>query len=153
VASHPDCEVWLQSYYKEKRGIESLDTYHEITLGKYRALQEKGAPKAFPTMCILTNKKDKNLLPLQAESHIVMLGNHEDRIWSKLDRFCSILCGDSLRFLVSLAVEKRRQLHQDNCKNAFCQGILPPDKIRIVLPPAGDLETNPNEYWLLQNSL
>jgi hypothetical protein len=57
-------------------------------------------------MCILTIKKDKNLLLLQAKSCIVVLGNDEDRIWSKSDWFAPVLHGDSLRFLVSLAVEK-----------------------------------------------
>jgi hypothetical protein len=59
-------------------------------------------------MCVLTIKKDENLLLLQAKSCIVVLGNHEDRVWSKSDWYAPVLCGDSLRFLVSLAVEKRR---------------------------------------------
>ncbi len=75
---HPDHDIWLQSYYEEKQGIESLETYCKITLGKYCALQEKGTPKAIPTMCVLTIKKDKNLNPLQAKSCTVVLGNHED---------------------------------------------------------------------------
>jgi hypothetical protein len=62
--SHPDREVWLQSHYEEKRGIESLGTFKKITLGEYRALCKKGAPKAIPTMCVLTIEKDENLLPL-----------------------------------------------------------------------------------------
>jgi hypothetical protein len=49
--SHPDSDVWLQSYYKEKGGIESLGTFCHISLGEYRALREKGAPNAIPTMC------------------------------------------------------------------------------------------------------
>jgi hypothetical protein len=52
--SHPDREVWLRSFFKEKRGIQSLNTYRKITLGKYCALHEKGAPKAILTMCVLT---------------------------------------------------------------------------------------------------
>ncbi len=63
--------------------ILSMNTYRKITLGEYQALHEKGAPKAFPTMCVLTNKKDENLLPLRAKSCIVVLGNHEDQVWSK----------------------------------------------------------------------
>ncbi len=51
----------FESYREEKHGIESLDTYRKITLGEYRALREKGAPKAIPTMCVLTIKKDENL--------------------------------------------------------------------------------------------
>ena len=64
--THPDREVWLQSYYKEKNGIESLGTFKRLTLGEYRPLREKGAPKAIPTMCVLTIKKDENLMPLRA---------------------------------------------------------------------------------------
>ncbi len=66
--SHPDREIWLDSYREEKHGTESLDTYRKITLGEYRTLREKGAPKAIPTMCILTIKKDEHLLPLRAKS-------------------------------------------------------------------------------------
>jgi hypothetical protein len=36
--SHPDWELWLQSYYKEKGGIESLGTFKCLTLGEYCAL-------------------------------------------------------------------------------------------------------------------
>ncbi len=43
--SHPDREVWLQSYYKEKHRIESLNIYPKITLGEYQALWEKGCIK------------------------------------------------------------------------------------------------------------
>jgi hypothetical protein len=35
AASHPDHEVWLQSYYKEKNGIEYLGTFKCLTLGEY----------------------------------------------------------------------------------------------------------------------
>jgi hypothetical protein len=132
VNTHPDREIWLQSYNKEKRGVKSLGTFCKITLGEYRALREKGVPKAIPTMCVLTIKKDENLLPLQAKSRIVVLGNHKDRVWSKSDRYAPVLHGDSLCFLVSLAVEKWRPLQQGDCKDAFCQGILPPEETTIV---------------------
>ncbi len=102
---HPDHEVWLQSYYEEKRGIEEMGTFRKITLGEYRALCEKGAPKAIPTMCVLSIKKDKQLMPLQAKSHIVVLGNHESCDWSKSDHFAPILWFDSLHFLVSFLTQ------------------------------------------------
>ncbi len=94
-------------------------------------------------MCILTNKKDKHLLPLHAKSRIVVLGNHEDHIWTKSDRFAPVLRQDSLHFLTSLVVQKRRALRQGDCKNAFCQGILPPDETTIVRPPSGDPDVDP----------
>jgi hypothetical protein len=48
--THPDRKVWLQSYYKEKGDIEEMGTFWKITLGEYRALCEKCAPQAIPTM-------------------------------------------------------------------------------------------------------
>ena len=143
----------MASYREEKEGIQSLDTYRKITLGEYRALREKGAPKAIPTMCVLTIKKDEQLLLLRAKSRIIALGNLEERFWSKSDRFAPVFRQDSLRFLTSLAVEKRRALNQGDCKNAFCHGILPPKETTIVCPPAGDPDAEPHEYWLLLKTL
>jgi hypothetical protein len=60
-----------------------MGTFPKITLGEYRALREKGAPKAIPTMCVLTIKKDEQLMPLRAKSRIVVLGNRKTRDWSK----------------------------------------------------------------------
>jgi len=151
--SHPDREIWLESYREEKHGIDSLDTYRKITLVEYHTLREKGAPKAIPTICVLTIKKDENLLPLRAKSRIVVLGNHEDHLWSKSNRFAPVLRQDSLCFLTSLAVQKRRALRQGDCKSAFCQGVLPPEEITIVHPPSGDPDADPNEYWLLHKTL
>ncbi len=116
--SHPDCEVWLQSYQEEKRSLESLNTYRKITHGEYRALHKKGAPCAIPTMCVLTSKHDENY-------HLFVLkspfGNHKNRVWSKLDKFAPVLWGDSLGFLVSMAVQKRCPL----CQGRLQEFILP----------------------------
>ena len=78
----------------------------KITLGKYQAFCGKGVPKAITTMRVLTIKMDENLFLLRAKSRIVVLGNHEDRVWTKSDCFVPVLCQDSLWFLVSLTVEK-----------------------------------------------
>ncbi len=43
----------------------------KITLGKYGALHKKGAPRAIPTMCVLTIEEDENLHPLCA--HLKLL--------------------------------------------------------------------------------
>jgi hypothetical protein len=153
AASHPDRDIWLESYREEKSGLQSMDTYRKITLGKYRSLREKGVPRAIPTMCVLTIKQDENLLPHRAKSRIVVLGNHEDRVWSKSDKFAPVLRSESLRLLVSMAVEKRRPLSQGDCKNAFCQGILPPDEVTIVRPLSGDPDAETGEFWLLLRSL
>jgi hypothetical protein len=44
-------------------------------------------------------------------------------------------------------------LKQGDCKNAFCQGILPPEEITIVWPPSGDQDAAKDKYWLLQKIL
>ena len=104
-------------------------------------------------MCVLTIKKDENLLPLCAKSRIVVLGNHEDRVWTKSDRFAPVLRVDSLRFILSLAAQQRQGLKQGDCKNAFCQGVLSPEEITIVRPPSGDPDAAKDKYWLLQKTL
>ncbi len=146
---HPDRNVWLQTYAKDKGGLESLNTYQKITLGEYHALWEKGAPCAIPTMCVLTIKQDENLLPHCAKSCIIVLGNHKDRIWSKSDKFAPVLSRDSLQFLVSMAVQHHCPLCQGDCKNTFCQSILPPEEVTFVHPPFGDPDADPQEHWLL----
>jgi len=151
--SHPDRDTWLASFREEKSGIDSEDTYVKLSLAEYRALWEKGAPRAIPTMCVLSIKKDEMFNPLRAESRIVVLGNHEDRVWTKPEKYAPILRPDSMRLMVSLAVEKCRNLKQGDCKNAFCQGILPDDEITIVKPPIGDPDADKDEYWLLKKTL
>jgi hypothetical protein len=48
ASTHPNHEVWLQSCYGEKRGIEEMGTFWKITLGEYRTLCEKRCPKGHP---------------------------------------------------------------------------------------------------------
>ena len=151
--SHPDRDTWLASFREEKSGIQSQNTYVKISLADYRALRAQGAPRAIPTMCVLSIKKDEMFNPLRAKSRIVVLGNHEDRVWTKPEKYAPVLRPDSMRLLVSLAVENRRTLKQGDCKNAFCQGVLPDDKVTIVKPPIGDPDAGNDEYWLLKKTL
>ncbi len=74
------------------------------------------------------------------------MGNGESWEWSKCKRFPPVLRFDSLRFLVSLAAQKRRGLKQGDCKNAFCQGVLLPEEITIIWPPSGDPDAAKDEY-------
>jgi hypothetical protein len=149
---HPDHDIWMRCFWKEKDSIISMDTYDTITLAQYRALREKGAQRAILTMCVLTIKPAMMNLHC-AKSHIVVLGNHKERIWSKSDKYTPVLCPDTMRLIVSMAVEQRRTLQQGDCKNAFCQGILPPDEITIIKPPIGDPDAKKDEYWLLKWTL
>jgi hypothetical protein len=151
--SHSDRNTWMASFREEKSGIESQGTYVKIGLPEYRALRAKGVPKAIPTMCVLNIKKDEMLNPLRAKSRIAVLGNHEDGVWTKSEKYAPVLCPDSMRLMVSLAVEQRRTLKQGDCKNAFCQGILPDDEVTTVKPPIGEPDASKDEYWLLWKTL
>jgi hypothetical protein len=139
----------MASFREEKSRIESQNTYIKINLEEYRALRTKGAPRAIPTMCVLSIKKDKMLNPLRAKSRIVILGNHEDCIWTKSEKYTPVLRPDTMCLMVSLAVERQHTLKQGDCKNAFCQGILPDDQITIVKPPIGNPDAKKDKYWLL----
>ena len=97
-------------------------------------------------MCVLTIKRNENLLPVRAKTRIVVLGNHEDRVWTKSEKFAPVLRSDSLRYIVSMAVEKRRLLKQGDCKNVFCNGELPEDEVTIVRQPNGDPSAAKNEF-------
>jgi hypothetical protein len=123
--------------------LKASTLIEKLLLANIALFAKKGAPKAIPTMCILTIKKDENLFPLRAKSRIVALGNLEERVWSKSDCFAPVLRQDSLRLHTSLAVEKHRPLRQGDCKNAFCHGILPPEETMIVCPLSGDPNADP----------
>ena len=52
-----------------------------------------------------------------------------------------------------MVVEDGRRLKQGDCKNAFCNGILPDDEITIVRPPIGCPRSEPGTYWKLNKTL
>jgi hypothetical protein len=60
---------------------------------------------------------------------------------------------DTMHLILSMALHHHCSLKQGDCKNAFCQGTLPPDEITIVKPPIGDPEATKDEYWLLNPTM
>ena len=89
-------------------------------------------------MCVLTIKKDKQLMPILAKLYIIVLGNCEKNNWSKSNRFAPVRWFDSLRSLVSLSTQHHRGLKQRDCKTTFCQVYLPPEETTIIQPPSGN---------------
>ena len=104
-------------------------------------------------MCIFVAKRDKDGRPDRAKSRIVVLGNYEERVYSKSARYAPVLKYSSLRLLTSKAVGDRRVLQQADCKNAFCNATLPDDERMAVRPPVGDPGYAKDEYWLLNKTL
>ena len=133
--------------------IKNVDTSVKINLEEYRKLRKEGAPKAIPTICVLTTKKDKDFNPERAKSRIVALGNLEDCEWAKHKRYAPVLQYSSIRLMASLAIQRKRVIQQGDVKNAFCNADLPPDEVTIVRPPAGDPDVKPGEYWKLKSTL
>eukprot|EP00956_Cyclotella_meneghiniana_P015762 scaffold24459_cov75-Cyclotella_meneghiniana.AAC.3 len=146
--SNPDREVWLASYLEEKGGLESLHVYEKINKKTYLALRRSGRiGKALPSMCVLVVKHDKDGNPLRAKSRIVVLGNHEDRVYEKSQKYAPVLKYSSLRLLVAKAVRAKRVLQQGDCKNAFCNAELPDDELTVVRPPVGDPDPQEEERF------
>jgi hypothetical protein len=104
-------------------------------------------------MCVLVIKPDKDGNPVRAKSRIVVLGNFEDRYYTKSQRYAPVLKYSSLRLLCSKAVGDKRVLQQGDCKNAFCHARLPDDELTVVRPPVGDPAYTQDEYWLLNKTL
>lgn len=87
--NNPDNSIWHDSYTEEFDGIKNCDVYDIITEQEYFALRHK-LGNAIPSMCILTIKF-KDGYPHQAKSRIVVLGNREERIWSRSFRYSPTL--------------------------------------------------------------
>ncbi len=90
--------------------MEAQNTYDKITLAQCRALREQGAPRAIPTMCVLAIKPDKKMNPHQAKLHLIVLGNYNDRIWLKSEKYSPILCPDTMPLIISMAVKQNVHL-------------------------------------------
>ena len=98
-----------------------MDVYEKINKKQYLLLRRKGLiPKAIPSTCVLVVKPDRDGKPSRAKSRIVVLGNFEDRLYAKAQRYAPVLKYNSLRLLTSNAVSHRRVLQQGDCKNDFC---------------------------------
>lgn len=131
-----------------------MEVYQTINKKAYLQLKCSGKiGKALPSMCVLVIKPDNDGKPHRAKSRIVVLGNHEDRYWSKSQRYTPVLKYSSLHLLCSKAVEAKRVLQQGDCKNAFCHAKLPPEELTAVMPPVGNPEHGKGNYWLLNKTL
>ena len=90
--SNSDRHVWLDSYNENKQGLIYHYVYNKISKSQYLALKRSGKiPKAIPSMCVLVVKSNKDGKPLWAKSRIVVLGNFEDLIYQKSQRYAPVL--------------------------------------------------------------
>jgi hypothetical protein len=149
---HPDHAIWLASYKEECDGLKEFDTFEEITFAKYRKLAETHGP-AIPSMCVLVTKKDEHDNPVRAKSRIVVLGNKDPHQWTKGYWFVPVATQEAVRLMVSLAIKHNTFDQQGDCKNAFCNPVLPDDEVNIVRPPQGCPFSKPNMLCRLRKTL
>jgi len=97
--------------------------------------------------------KHTNGIPTRAKSRIVVLGNLEQRSWTKADCFSPVISIHMIIFLTALAVQNGQPLQQADWKFAFIQASLPPEEHTIVKPLVGCPFSKPHQYWRLKKSL
>ena len=149
--TNPDSNIWHLPYQEEYKGIYDCAVYDVISQQEYNSYQRQGVT-AIPTMCILTIK-NKDSHPDRAKSRIVVLGNQDKKYYKKTDKYAPVLTQNQLRLLTALVISKQCSLRQGGVKNAFCNGILPPDETVICIPPKDCPFSTPNTYWKLKKAL
>ena len=95
-------------YSKEKQGLIVHEVYKNISNSKYLSLKmDDKIPKAIHSMCVLLLKNNKYCKPIHAKYHIVVLGNLEDRLYQRSQRYTPVLKYRPLRLLTAkLVVDK-----------------------------------------------
>jgi hypothetical protein len=152
IPQHPDHAIWLASYKEEYDGLKEFDTFEELIFTEYRKVEETHGP-AIQSMCVLVTNKDEHGNPVHAKSCIVVLGNKDPHQWTNGDCFAPVETQSAVRLLVSLAIEHNTFAQQGDCKNAFCNPVLPDDEVVIVRPPSGCPFSKPNTFWRLCKTL
>jgi hypothetical protein len=104
-------------------------------------------------MCVLVTKKDEHGNPVCAKSRIVVLGNKDPHHWMKCDCFAPLATYSAVRLLVFLVIEHNKFAQQGDCKNTFCNPVLPDDEVVILLPPQGCPFSKPNMFWRIRKTL
>ena len=155
ASNNPENEIWNAFYDEEYDGLDNLDVFTEITTEQYKEYLVKYKEKAafIRTMNLFSIKPDMDGSPNRAKSRIVAPGNLERCIWSREDKYALIFSSTATRLLSSMAVNDGCRLKQADCKNAFCNGILPEDEMCIVKSPANCHRFTKGTFWKLNKTL
>jgi hypothetical protein len=85
--------------------------------------------------------------------HIVILGNHDNHIWSKSSTAAPVMSQLELQFLTALAISQKRVLKNCDVKQAIVQSSLLDNEVYFVKPRKGCPQSAPGTYWRLIRSL
>ena len=118
---------------EEKLGIIDNEVYKNIYRSHYLVLRRAGKiPKSIPSMCVLVVKNDKDDKPLRAKYCLFLLGNFEDRLYQKSQRYAPVLKYSSIRLLPVKAFRDKRKLQQGDYNNALYNAKLPDDEVTVI---------------------
>jgi hypothetical protein len=148
---HKDRSIWLESYLKEAGGLKEQDTYVTVSAKEYA--NKYSDIQIIPSMSVQTIKQDEHRNPVRAKTRIVALGNYEETIWTKSEKYAPVLRDESSRLMTSMAVERGQREKQGDCENVFVQSYLPDNEKSIVRPPKGCPISRNGELWLLRKNL
>jgi hypothetical protein len=129
-------------------GLQEQDTYVVISGKEYE--KKYSDIQIIPTMNVQTIKKDEYGAPDRVKSRIVALGNFEDRIWEKSEKYAPVLRDESSR---AMTIELGGRKKQGDCKNTFLQSYLPKDETIVCQPPKGCPLSKTGDLWLLRKIL
>ena len=87
--------------------------------------------------------------PLCDKSHIIVLGNFEDRFYQKSQCYAPVLKYSSLCLLTAKVVGNKRIPHQGYLNDTIFNAKLPYDEFTVIQPPIGDPAFQYDEYWIL----
>ena len=104
-------------------------------------------------MCVLVVKNEKYGKAFRAKYCIVILGNFEDRLYQKPQRYDLFLKYSYLRLLTYSVVGDKHTRQQVTSKNAFCNATLTDDEVAVTRTPIGNPAFQDDEYWILKKTL
>ena len=101
----------------------------------------------------LSSEKQKYGKPLCAKSRIVVLGNFEDHLCQKSQRYAPVLKYISLRLLIYKSVGDKHILQKGHFNNTLCNANLTDNEVNVIRSPIGNPDLQEDEYWLLKKTL
>jgi hypothetical protein len=150
---HPNAATWLASYKEEYNGLVDHNTFKVLSKIEYQALHQCIGCSAIPSMNIFTIKTNSDGNLKQAKSQIVVLGNRDPIDWSKANCYAPVASQMIVHLMMALAVRNHTTLKQADCKNAFCNSVLPNDEPTVICPLPHCPTLKPNMYWHLKKTL
>jgi len=144
----PNCRIWHDSQKEEHDNLVAENMCTIITADDVATL----GVKPIPTRKVLNVKIDSSRKPLRAKSRTVVLGNEEEKHWTKNESFTPVVLKSGICSLIAHGVKLGCRAKQCDAKNAFCQSTPPDDEVCVVIPPSGCPFSKPGTCWKLNKT-